>query len=94
MVRKMNKDINTTVLCTTSKIGNIELEIDKQNASLCEYVSSNELHVKSIEDKLRDLESSLEHKIHNLVVSVIVLSAGLFSCGIALFALIYHLLTM
>ena len=78
----MNKHINMDRLCT-NKIDNIEQGINELSARHYEYVESNELHV-----------ASLENRIHNLVVSVRVLSAGLFSAGIALVALIYHLLTM
>lgn len=78
----MNKHISIDSICT-NKVDNIGLEINELSARHYEYVEYNELHV-----------ASLENRIHNLVVSVRVLSAGLFSSGIALFALIYYLLTM
>ena len=97
-------DYQATIRTVTSTANNLQAQLDehkyelcKQEARHCNYIECNEKHISDIEEQLSKIEHALIESnkyIRRNSICIKVLCAGLFCAGIAIFALIYHVLTM
>ena len=90
-------DICSSIENVADGFTDLKKQIDKQEEIHYVYVESNKTHVSEIEQQLRAAEESikkLEESIKRNSVCIKILIAGLFCTGVAILALIYHVITI
>lgn len=90
-------NITSTADNLQAQLDEYKQELHKQEAEHCNYVEFNEKHISDIEEQLSKMQHSFTESnkdIRRNSICIKILSAGLLIAGIALFALIYHILNM
>lgn len=90
-------DICSNIENLKEDVTDFEKQLHKQEEIHYDYVDLNEAHVSEIEQQLIAVEESLkkaEECIKRNSICIKILTAGLFCAGIAILALIYHVVTM
>lgn len=90
-------DIDNNIDNVKKDVTDLETRIHKQEKKHYNYVQSNNTYVSEIEQQLRTEEEftrKLEEGITRNSICIKILCAGLLSAGIAILALIYHILTI
>ena len=90
-------DICSSVENVTDGFTDLEKQIHKQEEIHYAYVESNETHVSEIEQQLTEQQKTLktlEESIERNSICIKILIAGLFCTGVAILALIYHVITI
>lgn len=93
----IDPDICGSVKNVRDGFTDLKKQIHKQEEIHYAYVESNETHVSEIEQQLRAAEESLEkleESIKRNSICIKILIAGLFCTGVAILALIYHVITI
>ena len=93
-IKSTTSDIVNEAERLKDEIENLKKELHRQTDRHYDYVESNENTISEIQQNISKLEEDTAAKLHKLNICVLILSIGLLCAGVALFALIYHLLVM